>query len=314
MRVNLYEELDVDPRFDALCSVVPKFEAYGALVNLWKLGMAYWKKKGEPQNIPGGLAEHLVHFDRLLAAGFVRKQDDGSFYCAGAAERWKHLREHQERNSRAGKASAEARRAKNGSAVPINASNSEQKPNSARTPAEQKPNTSEPVRTKPKTSTSSSTSSSGSKEKQIQNTNTGNALEVAKRPTIATTTDVWNAYRVAYAAKYRAEPTRNAKVNKQISDFCKRVPIEEAPDIVRFFLNHPSAFYVSTMHSFGACLTDAEKLRTQWLTQFVLDDSKMKEYRDKASEKPFSIGRILAEKAARSEQTQMSIEGSDDSV
>ena len=61
-------------------------------------------------------------------------------------------------------------------------------------------------------------------------------------------------------------PTRNAKVNGQMAQFCKRVPLEEAPAIAAFYLGHNSAFYLRGSHSVGAMLQDAEKLRTEWQT------------------------------------------------
>ena len=63
------------------------------------------------------------------------------------------------------------------------------------------------------------------------------------------------------------EPTRNRKVNSQLKQFCERVPIEEAPAIVIFYLGHNNCLLHSTgSHSVGALLADAEKLRTEWRT------------------------------------------------
>jgi hypothetical protein len=55
-------------------------------------------------------------------------------------------------------------------------------------------------------------------------------------------------------------------VNKQIVNFCKRVPQEEAPEIARHFVGSNAAYYVSKGHQFGNLLADAEKLRTEWAT------------------------------------------------
>ena len=76
----------------------------------------------------------------------------------------------------------------------------------------------------------------------------------------------WNAYAIAYADRYGADPIRNAKINSQVVQFCKRVPGDEAPHIAAFFVTHNSAFYVSRGHQFGNLLADAEKLRTEWAT------------------------------------------------
>ena len=76
----------------------------------------------------------------------------------------------------------------------------------------------------------------------------------------------WVAYAAAYMDRYDIEPVRNAKINTQVVQFCKRVPRDEAPHIAAFFVTHNSAFYVSRGHQFGNLLADAEKLRTEWAT------------------------------------------------
>lgn len=76
----------------------------------------------------------------------------------------------------------------------------------------------------------------------------------------------WDAYRVAYVARYECEPTRNAKVNGQVSHFLQRVPREEAPDIAAHYVTSNNLRYVSAGHGWGDLLRDAEKLRTEWLT------------------------------------------------
>ena len=76
---------------------------------------------------------------------------------------------------------------------------------------------------------------------------------------------IWDAYSIAYLARYGTEPVRNAKVNAQISQLAKRLG-EEAPDVVRFYVGHSKSFYVQKAHEIGLCLADAEGLRTQWAT------------------------------------------------
>ena len=82
----------------------------------------------------------------------------------------------------------------------------------------------------------------------------------------AASADTWEAYSRAYLRRYSVEPTRNQKVNSQLAQFCKRVPLEEAPDIASFYLRHNNAYYIRTAHSTDALLKDAEKLRTEWQT------------------------------------------------
>jgi hypothetical protein len=80
------------------------------------------------------------------------------------------------------------------------------------------------------------------------------------------TASTWDAYRVAYLQRYGTEPTRNAKVNGQISHFVQRVPHAEAPDIAAAYVGSQNARYVAAGHTWGPLVQDAEKLRTEWLT------------------------------------------------
>lgn len=77
---------------------------------------------------------------------------------------------------------------------------------------------------------------------------------------------VWESYRIAYSKRYHTDPVRNAKVNGQITQFCQRVPIDEAADIAAFYVNHNAQFYVLKAHPVGSMLADAEKLHTEWIT------------------------------------------------
>lgn len=45
-----------------------------------------------------------------------------------------------------------------------------------------------------------------------------------------------------------------------------RLPFDEAPEVIRYFLGHNDQFYVRSMHPVGILLRDAEKLRTEWAT------------------------------------------------
>jgi hypothetical protein len=78
--------------------------------------------------------------------------------------------------------------------------------------------------------------------------------------------ETWEAYATGYFERYGIDPVRNAKVSKQVVDFCKRVPQAEAPSIARFFVASNSSFYVGRGHQFGNLLADAEKMRTEWAT------------------------------------------------
>lgn len=89
----------------------------------------------------------------------------------------------------------------------------------------------------------------------------------------APTAPTWEAYSRAYQERYNTEPVRNAKVNGQLAQFCKRVAAEEAPSIAAYFVTHNNRYYVSRGHSVDCLLSDAEKLRTEWATNLKITES-----------------------------------------
>ena len=86
----------------------------------------------------------------------------------------------------------------------------------------------------------------------------------AKEP--APTTATWEAYSEAYESRYATAPLRNAKVNGQLASLLKRIPIEEAPEVARFYVGHTDRFYCQAGHAVDLLLLHAEKLRTEWAT------------------------------------------------
>jgi hypothetical protein len=84
----------------------------------------------------------------------------------------------------------------------------------------------------------------------------------------------WESYATAYFGRYSTEPVRNAKVNSNILQFVDRLGREEAPHVARFFVGHNNGYYVREMHSVGAMLKDAEKLRTEWATNSKMTQTK----------------------------------------
>lgn len=97
----------------------------------------------------------------------------------------------------------------------------------------------------------------------------GNSRDLTPtKPTTSqiTTGPAWDAYEFAYAARYRAAPKRNARVNGQMASFVRLVGKDEAPGIVEFYLRHNDARYVREGHSVGMLVAHAEKLHTEWST------------------------------------------------
>jgi hypothetical protein len=88
----------------------------------------------------------------------------------------------------------------------------------------------------------------------------------AAEPEKPKTADVWEAYRSAYAARYGVDPLRNLKVNGVLSNLLKRIPVDEAPAVARFFVGSEDKFYVNAGHPVDLLLRDCEKLRTATIT------------------------------------------------
>ena len=111
----------------------------------------------------------------------------------------------------------------------------------------------------------------------VQGTGTGTGTGTQKRSnTVAPTrrvdakptpptTEVWQAYEVAYAARYGATPVRNAKVSGQLANLVRRIGAD-APEVARYFVGLDERLYVVGMHPVDLLLRDAEKLRTMWAT------------------------------------------------
>jgi hypothetical protein len=81
---------------------------------------------------------------------------------------------------------------------------------------------------------------------------------------------VWVAYAEAYRNFYQSAPERNSKNNKHAADIVKRVGVENALQVVKFYLTDRSPFYVAKVHGLQQCLNDCEGL----LTRMRLGDRK----------------------------------------
>lgn len=78
--------------------------------------------------------------------------------------------------------------------------------------------------------------------------------------------DTWQAYANAYFNRYGIEPLRNAKTNSQIASFVTAVGTDLAPVLARYYVNLNNPFYLQKTHAVGLLLSDAEPIRTQYLT------------------------------------------------
>jgi Helix-turn-helix domain len=114
--------------------------------------------------------------------------------------------------------------------------------------------------------------------KQNRSDDRANALvDGAEKKVETMTGDTWNSYALAYELRYGTKPVRNATVNAQVAGFVKRLGVAEAPEVAAFYVSHNNRFYVQTMHSAGAMVKDAEKLRTEWATSTRVTETKARE-------------------------------------
>lgn len=75
---------------------------------------------------------------------------------------------------------------------------------------------------------------------------------------------IWESYVEAYQERYKVTPVVNQTTRSQVSNLRKRLG-EEAIDVVSFFVKSNNGYYIQKLHTIGACLADAESLRTQWI-------------------------------------------------
>ncbi len=247
-RINLEDGLFSDGRFRVLIRLLGNNEdrAIGHVVRAWFLAQKYWFEGMKVIPLKIWQASDL----QPLIDADLAEERDGGIYCRGAQEHFDWYHRMKEGASRGGKRSAEIRRKKSGSSIPHNASN---KPKANRTLA------SDGVEVPP---------NPGLKSLPKAEASLPNALT----PTLTLTTEnippgsaVWSAYSGSYFARYGVAPVRNAKSNGQCSQLVKRLGIDAAIGVVKFYLTHQQAYYVAKAHGLGPCLSDAEALHTQML-------------------------------------------------
>jgi hypothetical protein len=190
---------------------------------------------GKKQLVPKSIWKHVQANAKLIEANLAEEREDG-IYVRGSSEYLSWVAERRLAAQAGGKKSAEKR---------------SKKPK--QTPTKRK-------QTQPSGSISSSGSNSDSSSGCVENPP---AKPSGPPEDIGLRRQVWDAYREAYITRYKSEPVRNAKVNGQVKQLAERLG-SEAPDVVRFYLQHDKSFYVNKLHDIGLCVADAEALRTQW--------------------------------------------------
>lgn len=230
-RINIEECWWSDPRRMKLIELVGTMIADGAALNAWRVAQEFWAKG---MLVPKSIWQHVQANAKLIEANLAEERGDG-VYVRGSSEYLSWVAERRAAAMAGGKKSAEKRSKK-----------------LKQTPTKRK-------QTQP--------SGSGSFSGSDSDSGSGG---LASAPEVADTgeglrREIWRAYSDAYFSRYKADPIRNKKTNSQIKQLAERLGVE-APDVVRYFLGHNKAYYVSKMHDIGACLSDAEALRTQWAT------------------------------------------------
>jgi hypothetical protein len=117
------------------------------------------------------------------------------------------------------------------------------------------------------------------KEKRSSYSNTGyQGVTESSLPQIAAThqstpsmpkkppksSEIWEAYKDAFMARYGQEPKRNAKVNALACQLHDRLGKEDAIEVVKFYLTHNNAWYLRNLHSLDQCVKDCEKIYVEW--------------------------------------------------
>lgn len=108
----------------------------------------------------------------------------------------------------------------------------------------------------------------------------------ASRPP-AKTSDCWAAYSSAYFTRYGTVPVRNAKVNALLGQLVDRLGAEDAPPVAAFYVGHNNGYYVQKGHAVDALVSDAEKLRTEWVTNRKVTQTQARQA-DKTASNPFA--------------------------
>lgn len=139
-----------DPRRGSLIEKIGEITTDGTAFKLWRLAFLYFKR-GEL--VPTELFDRVPNSDLFVQEGLAERRTDG-VYVRGSKDAFKWYDAGISQRTEAGKKSAEARRKKFGSAIPINASNAspDQGPNAPqrdRTESERNPNETEPLSPSP---------------------------------------------------------------------------------------------------------------------------------------------------------------------
>lgn len=96
--------------------------------------------------------------------------------------------------------------------------------------------------------------------------------EPKKRSTKSPTpgSQLWGVYERVYRLRWKIEPMRNAKVNRQLSEIVAQAGLTEAVKLVEYYLTRNDAVYLNAKHPVGLLLMHLQKLRTEMLTRSAM--------------------------------------------
>lgn len=241
-RINIEDSIFKDGRFIDLCIALgDKQKALGALVWAFIIAQKFYLDESSDRLIPLSEWKRQSCENKLLDFGFAEMRDKGVYVC-GSEKQFAWLVQRVEAGRKGGNSTQIKRQemvavAKRDEAV------------------EQPPSLSLPLSLSP-------SSFEGVPKSKKRLDDTGKPDRDPEDSRVA-----WESYAEAFRERWKTEPLRNARVNSQMRQFLKRVPSDEAPEIIRFYVFHNRAFYVEKQHPIGLLLQDAESIRTQWATQ-----------------------------------------------
>lgn len=224
-RIAIEEGVWSDPRFQRLLiSSGDRHRAVGLLVNLWRLAQKFWLPGRLP--IPKQDWADAELGQELIACGFAEEREDG-FYARGAESHFQWWFDGIEQRRMAGQRSAEARRARFGSAQP-----SRTVPNESRTAVRTKSNDAEP------------SSSPLRKKKSVDPSDT---------------TRLWDYYSKKLECRQIRAVRQGAKTNALCKSLVDQHGFEDACRLVDAFLSDGDAFVRDQAWQLGLLVSQQQK-------------------------------------------------------
>lgn len=270
-RINVDNEFWSDPRLHVLTELIGKYEAIGAVVCLWDLGQKHWAKGAHL--IPLKTWKHVKFHAELVETGFAEIREDG-VYCCGATDRWEYLLRAIEWGKAGGQASAAARIAKYGTAIPDHASNrkpEELAEGSPNPPFGKKPNAPKPSSSSSssysyalaKKSSSHSPDLSSASTKKEKNTSlslgASTSLRESDAPKQGSRVFIGRMVEV-YQARYHSRPILDGPTQGAIKRLLTTFPIDAAINLYETYLQIEDSWFVKKHHDFQTFMSNLQTI------------------------------------------------------